>query len=380
MPGPYRTSLRAAAVLACFLWYLVPPAAAQTEFGFETGPDRLGESRARVKVRDKTKIIKLKSNCQPETRPLGRWKLQFNSFPIRSEMNFPPEPAGDSIATYDHNGGTLSGSLEGDLMTGKWRQTAADERCEATASYWGTYKLRFNGAFDAFVGTWNYCGKPPEYTWIGVRDCPAKPFEKVYKDILTYATLYSRLGGKDAEGDSNIIKDALVSHLQLTTKWICDGSGLRRFPAGREVLTRQFKKLERTGQYALPVRYMTVGGVIRRNKTEFWVYSLTTATESKWTFSDFINLPGTLKSFADPSKLEVNWEKVFGAVGGLPKYIDDLKKGADYETLSIVKCEKTPNGRFRIREESVPSFPRIKDNASAGFDHGLYWKNGWHSD
>lgn len=321
------------------------------------------------------------ANCQPEIRPLGLWKLRLNSSPIPLEMTFPPEPdeGTTAVANYDHNGGTLSGILEGDLLTGKWRQTTSDRKCASDGRYWGRYKLRFSSSFNSFVGTWNYCGEGPDYTWIGLRDCPARPFEKVYKNILAYATLYSRVGGKDVEGDRNVIKDTLISRFELRTKWQCDGSGLSRFPAAKEVRTVLHKVLERTGPYALPVRYLTTGGVMRRNKTEFWVYMLTTATESKWIFSDFINLPGSLKSLVDPTKLKVNWTKVYSAVGGLPKYIEDLKKGADFEMMSTVKCEKTPNGRFRISEEVTPTFPRIKENALMGFDHGLYWKNGWQS-
>jgi hypothetical protein len=62
--------------------------------------------------------------------------------------------------TYDYQGGRIYGQLDGYVLTGKWSQTAAGQKCkspELGSYYWGKVRLSFDKGGKSFTGDWSYC-------------------------------------------------------------------------------------------------------------------------------------------------------------------------------------------------------------------------------
>jgi uncharacterized Zn-binding protein involved in type VI secretion len=78
---------------------------------------------------------------------------------------------GPGSATYDTDNGSIEGSFDGLVLTGRWGEDSAAVQCDSTGpsgtNYWGRLEFTFTADLSSFTGTWDYCNARDGGSWSG---------------------------------------------------------------------------------------------------------------------------------------------------------------------------------------------------------------------
>jgi hypothetical protein len=363
-----------AAALGIGLAFSVPPAFSQdVQEGTVQGPTRPGQSQIVVSSGGKTRTLTVRTNCEAASTPMGRWTLFPKTGGRNLILTFDEDLTYEVIATYDHAGGEIRGKYSNAELDGFWSQTGSNEKCPIPSAdgkdHWGNARMVFNSSHDLFSGTWNYCGKAAtEQSWIGVRDCPEKPFQPTKRAFVHNATLYAH------KVDKTFDDRKIAAYGWFKTAWVCDAKGLRPQSATRPIIFRRAYRLEVTGALTTPVRYLDGAGVQRKSRWEYEVFAEMLAAESEITPPlDFWSVPSDLLKLTS----ERNLKLLLGlAKGGnkFKKFIEAVtdNNSTSYRHIFRVRCKKTPNKRFDIYLDPITTFPSVTSKGD------LTWRDGAH--
>ncbi|MCP4384581.1 MAG: hypothetical protein GY798_24740 [Hyphomicrobiales bacterium] len=353
------------------------PAQAQTGEGPTAGPAPPGSADIVVTARGQSATLRVKTNCAAAPRPIGRWTLYPAVLGTPLTLDFGAGVETNVTAKYDFEGGEVDGKYEGSEITGRWTQSTSDRKCAVRSptgkQYWGDAVMTFNSANSLFSGYWNYCGDAASNkTWIGVRDCPTKAFDPIEWSIPLNATLYAQpLKNKDPEATP--YQDRLiVAYAWYRTTWVCDAKGLRPKNTNEPLYVRRAYRRQVTGAYKTPVRYISTLGVRRVSAVvhEIDITMLAVETDDPSPI-DFWKVPGKLMGLG--SKLDAIKALATTSLDA-KKFLDAAldKNNTEYRNIFRVQCERTPNGRFKIKYDQISSFPEVKSSGD------LTWRVGAH--
>jgi len=102
----------------------------------------------------------------------GEWGTSYGT------MTLPDEPAAGPVrAPYSQDEGRVIGDLLqpkcmdcGWLLEGYWVERGSAQECSSSVDgsrHWGRVAFEFSPAYDAFIGTWDYCGAGETRAWKG---------------------------------------------------------------------------------------------------------------------------------------------------------------------------------------------------------------------
>jgi hypothetical protein len=97
-------------------------------------------------------------NYQSGANVGGGWNTNFGAMSLGQ--------SGQSVTGDYSTNDELTGTLQGNVLTGYWIQGNSAQQCQSQlygSSYWGKLQFVFNG--DSFQGNWSYCDQT---TWSGV--------------------------------------------------------------------------------------------------------------------------------------------------------------------------------------------------------------------
>jgi len=82
------------------------------------------------------------------------------------------DATGTISGPYQNDDGYIAGRMNGQQMTGHWRENHSSQRCKTARDggyYWGNLRFTFDLEMRSFTGVYGYCDQPPSRQWNGTR-------------------------------------------------------------------------------------------------------------------------------------------------------------------------------------------------------------------
>jgi len=80
--------------------------------------------------------------------------------------------SGTISGPYQQDGGHIVGRMNGQQMTGHWREDNSALRCKTARNgeyHWGNFRFTFSPDMTSFTGAYGHCDETPDHPWKGAR-------------------------------------------------------------------------------------------------------------------------------------------------------------------------------------------------------------------
>jgi Na+-transporting NADH:ubiquinone oxidoreductase subunit NqrC len=130
------------------------------------------EEKARKRAEEEKRLLELEKAEQQKEKNittqaiLGKWETDYGTVVFRGTDNGQI----DGKYSYFFSDGRITGSLEGDALSGFWSQNGGLKSCSEArkdTTYWGHLIFQFINDYTEFIGKWGYCDDELNNIWNG---------------------------------------------------------------------------------------------------------------------------------------------------------------------------------------------------------------------